>query len=202
MMDISDNPGTRNPRQTPAMSGNNHGHNTQTATSAGATDGSALVDLLKVQVQDLKEMLVDLEVSELDHPSLGPGMPQPAQIMDKVAQVLIVEDEPIVSMDLRRKLEAMGYNVAAEIRSGEESIEAATKMRPDVVLMDIKLTGEMDGIDAAERIHDQFDVPIVYLTACADEPTLERAKATKPSGYILKPFGDAQLRAVVEMAIQ
>ena len=184
------------------MSDDNHVLNTQAAPSAGETDGNALVDLLKAQVQDLKQMLADLEVSERHHPSLGPGMPPPTQIMDKVAQILIVEDEPIVSMDLRCKLEAMGYNVAAEIRSGEEAIEAATQLRPDVVLMDIKLTGEMDGIDAAERIQDQFNVPIVYLTAYADEPTLERAKPTTPSGYILKPFGNAQLRAVVEMAIQ
>ncbi len=121
--------------------------------------------------------------------------------MDKI-QILIVEDEAIVSMDLRYKLEALGYGVLAEISSGEEAIEAASQLHPDVVLMDIGLSGEMDGIDAAVEIHGQLDVPVVYFTAYVDEATLERAKATEPSGYILKPFDDALLRAVVEMAVQ
>ncbi len=115
-------------------------------------------------------------------------------------QVLIVEDEAIVSMDLRYRLEAMGYSVSAEIRSGEEAIDAASRLRPDVVLMDIRLRGEMDGIDAAAQIRDQFDVPVLYLTAYVGGNTLERAAMTK-AGYILKPFSDAELRAVVEMAI-
>ena len=121
--------------------------------------------------------------------------------MDKV-QVLIVEDEAIVSMDLRYKLEGLGYSVPAEISSGEEAVEAASRLRPDVVLMDIRLSGEMDGIDAASLIRNQFGVPVVYLTSSVDEDTLARAKSTEPSGYILKPFGAAELRAVVEKAIQ
>ena len=121
--------------------------------------------------------------------------------MDKV-QILIVEDEAIVSMDLRYKLESMDYGVSAEIGSGEEAVEAAFQLRPDIVLMDISLSGDMDGIDAAAQIRDQFDVPVVYLTACVGGDTLERAETTKPSGYLLKPFNDASLRAVVEMAIQ
>ena len=120
--------------------------------------------------------------------------------MDKL-QVMIVEDEAIVSMDLRYKLEALGYSVIAEIKSGKEAVEAVSQLRPDVVLMDIGLSGEMDGIDAAAHIRSQFDVPVVYVTAYVDEATLERAKTTEPSGYILKPFDDAELRAVVEMAI-
>ncbi len=79
-------------------------------------------------------------------------------------QVLIVEDEAVVSMDLRYKLEAMGYSVIAEISSGEEAVKAASQLRPDVVLMDIGLSGQIDGIDAAAKIRDQFDVPVVYLT--------------------------------------
>ncbi len=121
--------------------------------------------------------------------------------MDK-ARILIVEDEAIVSMDLRHKLEAMGYSVPAEISSGEEAVEAASQLRPDMVLMDIRLSGEMDGIDAAQEIRRRFDIPVVYLTSHADEDTLARAKKTEPSGYILKPFYDAELRAVVEMAIR
>ncbi len=121
--------------------------------------------------------------------------------MEKV-QVLIVEDEAIVSMDLRYKLEALGYGVPAEIRSGEEAVDAASRLRPDLVLMDIKLSGEMDGIAAAEEIRHRFNIPVIYLTSSVDEDTLGRAKSTEPSGYILKPFGDAELRAVVEKAIQ
>ena len=116
--------------------------------------------------------------------------------MDKV-QVLIVEDEAIVSMDLRYKLESLGYSVPAEISSGEEAVEAASRLRPDVVLMDIWLSGEMDGIDAAARIRDQLGVPVVYLTAHSDEATLERAKLTEPFGYLLKPVDLGELRAIL-----
>ncbi len=119
--------------------------------------------------------------------------------MDKV-QVLIVEDEAIVSMDLRYKLEGLGYSVSAEVSSGEEAVAAASQLHPDVVLMDIRLSGEMDGIDAAAEIRRRFNIPVVYLTSHADEDTLARAKKTEPSGYILKPFYDAKLRAVIEMA--
>ena len=120
--------------------------------------------------------------------------------MDKV-QVLIVEDEAIVSMDLRYKLEALGYSVPAEIRSGEEAVAVASQMRPDMVLMDIGLSGDMDGIDAAARIRSQFEVPVVYLTAYADEATLERAKFTEPYGYLLKPVDSRALQTVVEVSI-
>lgn len=121
--------------------------------------------------------------------------------MDKV-QVLIVEDEAIVSMDLRFKLEAMGYEVPAETSTGEEAVDAVSKHHPDVVLMDIRLSGEMDGIAAAAEIRRRFKIPVVYLTSYGDEDTLQRAKATGPVGYLLKPFDDAVLRAVVETAIQ
>ena len=121
--------------------------------------------------------------------------------MEKV-QVLVVEDEAIVSMDLRYKLEALGYSVPTEVRSGEEAVEAASRLHPDLVLMDIGLSGEMDGIDAADQIREQFDIPVVYLTAYIDDATLERAESTEPFGYLLKPFDDAKLRAAVEMVIQ
>jgi len=120
--------------------------------------------------------------------------------MDK-AQVLIVEDEAIVSMDLRYKLESLGYSVSAEIGSGEAAVDAASRLRPDVVLMDIGLSGGMDGIDAAAQIQDEFGVPVVYLTAYADEATLDRAKLTEPFGYLLKPVDPRTLQTVVEVAI-
>ena len=121
--------------------------------------------------------------------------------MDR-SQILIVEDEAIVSMDLRHKLEAMDYRVLAEVGSGQEAIDAASRLRPDLVLMDIWLSGEMDGIDAGEEIRRRFGIPVVYLTSHADQHTLARAEKAEPSGYIVKPFCDAELRAAVEMAIQ
>ena len=120
--------------------------------------------------------------------------------MDKF-NVLVVEDEAIVSMDLRNALEAMGHSVPPAIRSGEEAIAAASRLHPDLVLMDIRLSGEMDGIDAAALIREQFDVPVVYLTAYADEATLERAKLTEPFGYMLKPMDPRMLQFVVEVTI-
>ena len=120
--------------------------------------------------------------------------------MDQV-QVLIVEDEATVSMDLRYKLEAMGYSVPEVISSGEEAVDAVSQHHPDVVLMDIRLSGEMDGIDAAREIRRRFSTPVVYLTCYGDEDTFVRAKTTEPSGFLLKPFDDAVLRAVVETAL-
>ena len=117
-------------------------------------------------------------------------------------QVLIVEDEAIISMGLRYKLEAMGYSVIAEISSGKESVDAASRIRPDVLLMDIKLGGEMNDIDAATQIREQFDVPVVYLTACVGGDTIERAEPTEALECLLKPFDDAKLRAIFEMTIQ
>jgi len=96
----------------------------------------------------------------------------------------------------------MGYSVIAEISSGKESVDAASRIRPDVVLMDIKLGGEMNDIDAATQIREQFDVPVVYFTACFGGDTIERAEPTEALGYLLKSFDDAKLRATVEMTIQ
>lgn len=121
--------------------------------------------------------------------------------MDKF-RVLIVEDEAIVSMALRRKLEAMGYTVPAEISCGEDVVDAVSCLRPDVVLMDIRLSGEMDGIDAAIEIQRLFKLPVVYISSYSDEDTLERAKTTEPYGYLTKPFSDGALRATVDTAIQ
>lgn len=120
--------------------------------------------------------------------------------MDKV-QVLIVEDEAIVSMGLRYELESFGYSVPAEITSGEEAVDVALQLRPDLVLMDIGLSGEMDGIAAAALIRGQNKVPVIYLTAYADEATLERADLTEPYGYLVKPVDSGILHTVVDAAI-
>jgi len=104
--------------------------------------------------------------------------------------VLVVEDESIVAMDIRASLIRLGYNVPAITYSGEAAIKKAGELLPDLVLMDIHLNGKMDGIEAAQQIHDRFDIPVVYLTAYSDEKTLERANVTEPFGYIIKRFDD------------
>ena len=116
-------------------------------------------------------------------------------------QILIVEDELIVARDIQNCLKNMGYSVPDVTSNGEQAIQKSAMARPDLVLMDINLAGDMDGIAAAQEIRRRFDIPVIYLTSYADGDTLARAKTTEPSGYILKPFDDAELRAVVEMAI-
>ncbi len=119
----------------------------------------------------------------------------------KAARILIVEDEAIVALDLRTQLTQLGYVVVETVARGEAAIEAAEKHRPDLVLMDIRLQGKMDGVEAAEVINTRFQLPVVYLTAHADESTVDRARITKPFGYILKPFDGRELRTVIEMAL-
>lgn len=117
------------------------------------------------------------------------------------ARILVVEDEAIVAMDLQYKLEDLGYSVPALSYSGEEAIDLAHSLNLDLVLMDIRLNGETDGIQAAKQIRDQLDLPVVYLTAYADEATLQRAKLTGPFGYLLKPVEQKDLQTAVEVAI-
>jgi two-component system, cell cycle sensor histidine kinase and response regulator CckA len=115
--------------------------------------------------------------------------------------ILVVEDERIVALDLAATLKELGYAVAASVGSGEAAIEQATRLRPDLVLMDIRLIGEMDGIQAAQSIKKELDVPVIYLTAHSDDPTLARAAATGPFGYIVKPFKSADLHCAIEIAL-
>jgi PAS domain S-box-containing protein len=117
------------------------------------------------------------------------------------AQILIVEDSNIVVMELRDRLQRLGYVVAAVASSGEEAIAKAGETHPDLVLMDIRLTGPVDGIEAAEVIRARFSIPVVYLTAYADEDTLQRAKVTEPYGYIIKPFQERELHTAIEIAL-
>jgi len=116
-------------------------------------------------------------------------------------QILIVEDESIVAEDLRLSLIGLGYEVPSVESSGEKAIGKIMEMRPDLVLMDIVLYGEMDGIDAAKEVHDRFDIPVVYLTSYSDEKILERAKITEPYCYIIKPFRERELHINIEIAI-
>jgi len=116
-------------------------------------------------------------------------------------RILIVEDESIVALDIAKQLETLGYDVSAIVSSGEEAIEKIHKDRPDLVLMDIKLGGEMDGTQATAQIQPSFDIPVVFLTAYADDKTIDRAKITGPFGYILKPFETKDLHVAIEMAL-
>ncbi|MBN2398387.1 MAG: response regulator [Deltaproteobacteria bacterium] len=116
-------------------------------------------------------------------------------------RILIVEDEVIIARDIESKLRGLGYDTLPVISSGEEAIEKAGDLKPDLILMDIVLNGDIDGIEATSRIGKLFNIPVVYLTAYADEKTLERAKVTDPFGYMIKPFGEKELHSTVEMAI-
>jgi two-component system, cell cycle sensor histidine kinase and response regulator CckA len=117
------------------------------------------------------------------------------------AKILIVEDEAIVAKDLSQKLERLGYHIAGVTGRGSEAVEFAREHRPDLVLMDIRLQGAMDGVEAVETIHRDYAVPIIYLTAHSDPATLERAKVTEPFGYLLKPFDELQLGTHIQMAL-
>lgn len=118
-----------------------------------------------------------------------------------MASVMVVEDEESIAEYIQRVLERYGYEVPAVVASGKEAIEKAREHTPDLVLMDIQLEGEVDGVEAADKIHEELDIPIVYLTAYSDEETLKRAKITEPFGYILKPFKKRELYSNVEMAL-
>lgn len=117
------------------------------------------------------------------------------------ASILVVEDEPVVALDLRTRLTRMGYLVSGTVARGEDAVEFVRTQLPDLILMDIRLRGVMDGITAAEQIRNQFGLPVIYLTAHADDATVERARITEPFGYILKPFDERELRTVIEMAL-
>ena len=117
------------------------------------------------------------------------------------AQILVVEDESIVAKDIQHRLRALGYHIPAVASSGEEALKKAEVTRPDLVLMDIRLKGAMDGVATAEELRRQFNIPVVYLTAYADNDTLQRAKLTEPFGYILKPFEERELLTCIEVAL-
>src|SRR5690606_22097367 len=107
----------------------------------------------------------------------------------------------LVAYDIAASLASMGYDVTATAASAEECLRHAAVEQPDLVLMDIHLSGEADGVDAAALLRERYDVPVVYLTAYADQETLKRAKLTAPLGYIVKPFRESELRSAVEVGI-
>ncbi len=118
-----------------------------------------------------------------------------------MASMLIVEDEFVIAKDIENKLKKMGYEVVGLAASGEEAVQKTSSLKPGLVLMDIKLDGDIDGIEASARIHSQWDIPIIYITAFADQNTLQRAKVTEPFGYILKPIETRELYVAIEIAL-
>ena len=117
------------------------------------------------------------------------------------ARILIVEDNRIVARDIERQLMRIGHSVVGMTGRGEDALQLALSTQPELVLMDIRLEGTVDGVDAAEQIRRHCHVPVVFLTAYADDETVGRASLTEPFGYLLKPLEDTQLRTVIEMAL-
>jgi len=116
-------------------------------------------------------------------------------------KILVVEDEAITGMDIRRSLTEMGYSVVAIATTGELAVRKAGELHPDLILMDIMLAGKMNGIEAAEKIKESLRIPVVYLSAYSDDSFLSKAKLTEPFGYILKPFRELELKTTIEMAL-
>jgi len=119
-------------------------------------------------------------------------------ILEKSPNILIVEDENIIAMDIRFMLENLGYKISGVVSSGEDSIKKAYNMLPDLILMDIKLKGKIDGVSAANQIYKSLRIPIVYLTAYSDNTTMDRAKETMHFGFISKPFEAKELQNIIE----
>lgn len=117
-------------------------------------------------------------------------------------QILVVEDERIIALNVKESLESLGYKVVGIASSGEKAVAKATELRPNLVLMDIRLKGNMDGIQAAEKIWERLSIPVIYVTGHSDRGTLDRAKITAPFGYILKPVKDQELAVAIEIALQ
>lgn len=119
----------------------------------------------------------------------------------EASQILIVEDEAPIGLDICKSLKRLGYRVLPPVASGKRALEKVEQYAPDLVLMDINLEGELDGIKTACCIRDRFNIPIIYLTAHTDPKTIYRAKDTNPFGYIIKPYADRDLLAAIEMAL-
>ena len=116
-------------------------------------------------------------------------------------KILIVEDEVVVARDIRQQLKLLKYEPVASTTTGEEALLLAERLRPDLVLMDIQLAGNMDGIVAARTIRERFDIPVVFLTAFAGDETVQRAKIAEPFGYIVKPLEERDLRITIAIAL-
>jgi CheY-like chemotaxis protein len=111
---------------------------------------------------------------------------------------MVVDDEAVIALRLQQRLTSMGFDVTGVAYSGEEAVETARDLRPDLILMDIMIPGKLDGIAAAKIVKAELDIPVVFLTAHSEDKIIERAKQAEPYGYILKPFQDRELKATVD----
>jgi CheY-like chemotaxis protein/DNA-binding PadR family transcriptional regulator len=118
-----------------------------------------------------------------------------------MSKILVVDDEAIITMQLEERLSAMGYTVSGMASSGEDAIEKARRLKPDLVLMDIVMPGKMNGIEATKIITKELDIPVVFVTAYADDAIIEKAKSARPYGYIVKPFNELEIKAAIEVAL-
>ncbi len=121
--------------------------------------------------------------------------------MTHIPKILIAEDENIIARDIEKTLVKLGYEVVGSVRSGEKLLEIYLDTKPDLILMDINLEGDLSGIDVSREINKSREVPVIYLTALADNSTLQEAKYTEPSGYLVKPFDEDMLRTSIEMGL-
>jgi CheY-like chemotaxis protein len=117
-------------------------------------------------------------------------------------KVMIVEDEAVVALHLRQELTKLGHVVGGMATTGEQALKMVEEVFPDIILMDIHIQGEMDGIETARRIPRYLHIPVVYLTAYSEDTTLKRAADTYPYGYLIKPFLDRELHATIKMALE
>ncbi len=116
--------------------------------------------------------------------------------------VLLVEDDNIIAKVAEWRLKNLGYSLCGRATTGAEAMELVVRNKPDIVLMDINIKGDIDGIETARMIKRGFNIPVVYVTSHSDGPTLERAKETHPDGFIMKPFEDNDLRVAIELALK
>lgn len=126
---------------------------------------------------------------------------QPNLVFSK-PRVLIVEDEILIAEELKGRLAQLGFCVIAAVESADEGVDIATREHPDLVLLDIRLKGKKDGIQAAQEIHQKVDVPVVYLTAYSDRLTVDRLKGSHYDGFVLKPFRAGELQSTIQVAMQ
>jgi len=118
-----------------------------------------------------------------------------------VSKILVVDDEAIITMQLEERLSAMGYTISGMAASGEEAVDKAHRLHPDIVLMDIVMPGKLNGIEAAKIISEDQDIPVVFVTSYADDAIIEKAKNVRPYGYIVKPFNELEIKAAIEVAL-
>lgn len=129
------------------------------------------------------------------------GRHQQGNMMHHPIRIFVVEDDPNVSTVLTARLESLGYRICGTAETGEDAIKNVRRLRPDLITMDILLKGGINGIEAAEKISGQTDVPVIYMTCLADQEIFERALRTNPFGYIVKPYDTNELRSAIEIAI-